>query len=82
MHFTLSHLKAGESATIAELDAHTELYHRLVAMGFRVGKQVEVLRSAAFSGPLHVKIGMTDIILRRREGERVRLIPNQIAVAG
>ena len=73
-HFTLSHLIAGQSATIAALDAHNELYLRLTALGFRVGKQVQLLRSAAFSGPLHVRVGTTDIMLRRREGDRVRLL--------
>jgi ferrous iron transport protein A len=81
-HFTLSHLKSGQSATIAALDAKNELYLRLTAMGFRVGKRVELLRSAAFSGPLHVRIGTTDVMLRRREGERVHVVRAEIPALG
>ena len=72
---SLSTLHSGEFATIAALDAQNELYLRLTAMGFRIGKQVQLLRSAAFSGPLHVRIGTTDIMLRRSEGERVKVVP-------
>ncbi len=81
-HFTLSHLTSGQSATIASLDAQNELYLRLTAMGFRVGKRVELLRSAAFSGPLHVRIGTTDIMLRRREGERVHVVRAELPELG
>jgi ferrous iron transport protein A len=72
---SLSTMQSGEFATIAALDAKNELYLRLTAMGFRIGKQVQLLRSAAFSGPLHVRIGTTDIMLRRSEGERVKVTP-------
>ena len=72
---TLSTLRSGEFATISALDAQNELYLRLTAMGFRIGKQVQLLRSGAFSGPLHVRIGTTDIMLRRSEGERVKVTP-------
>lgn len=72
---SLSTLRSGEFATIAALDAQNELYLRLTAMGFRIGKQVQLLRAAAFSGPLHVRIGTTDIMLRRSEGERVKVMP-------
>lgn len=73
-HFPLCNLETGQSATIAALDAHSELFHRLTAMGFRVGKRVKLLRAASFSGPLHVRIGTTDVMMRRREGERVRVV--------
>ena len=72
---SLATLRSGEFATIKALDAQNELYLRLTAMGFRVGKRIEMLRSAAFSGPLHVRIGTTDIILRRKEAERVQISP-------
>ncbi len=77
---TLSTLRSGEFATISALDAQNELYLRLTAMGFRIGKQVQLLRSAAFSGPLHVRIGTTDIMLRRSEGERVKVTPAGVSI--
>jgi ferrous iron transport protein A len=71
----LSSLRAGQSAVISGLDAQNELYLRLTAMGLRIGKQVQLLRSAAFSGPLHVRVGTTDIMLRKSEAERVQVVP-------
>lgn len=67
----LSSLKPGESATIAALHADEALYHRLAAMGFRIGKRVDLVRSAKFSGPLHVRIGTTDIMLRRSDAQHI-----------
>lgn len=79
-NFTLAALQAGQSAIITALNVQHELYLRLVAMGIRVGKRVEVLRSAAFSGPLHIRIGTTDIALRRCEGESIQLLLDSVAV--
>ncbi|GAA4031381.1 FeoA family protein [Actimicrobium antarcticum] len=70
---SLSTLRIGEFATISGLDAQNELYLRLTAMGLRIGKQVQLLRSAAFSGPLHVRVGTTDIMLRKTEAARVQV---------
>lgn len=71
----LSSLHAGQFAIISGLDAQNELYLRLTAMGLRIGKQVQLLRSAAFSGPLHVRVGTTDIMLRKSEAARVQVVP-------
>jgi len=40
-------------------------------MGFRNGKQIEVIRKARFSGPLQVRIGTTDILLRRVDADKI-----------
>ncbi|MFT5532095.1 MAG: ferrous iron transport protein A [Burkholderiaceae bacterium] len=71
----LSSLPVGQFAVISGLDAQNELYLRLTAMGLRIGKQVQLLRSAAFSGPLHVRVGTTDIMLRKSEAARVQVVP-------
>ena len=78
LNLSLASLQSGQTATIKALDVQSELYLRLTAMGFRVGKRIEMLRSAAFSGPLHVRIGTTDIILRRKEAERVHITSTEI----
>lgn len=67
----LAALKPGESATITSVHADRGLSYRLAALGFRVGKRIEVVRLAKFSGPLHVRIGTTDVMLRRREAEKI-----------
>ena len=71
----LSTLKPGESAMITALHADESLYHRLSAMGFRVGKRIDLVRRARFSGPLHVRIGTTDIMLRRSDAQHIDVKP-------
>jgi Fe2+ transport system protein FeoA len=71
----LSTLKPGDSATIAALRTDEALYHRLAAMGFRIGKRIDLVRRAKFSGPLHVRIGTTDIMLRRVDAQHIDVTP-------
>jgi ferrous iron transport protein A len=69
--FTLAHLQPGDTANIVTIRAEEALHQRLQALGFRSGKQIELIRKASFSGPLQVRIGTTDILLRRNEAEKI-----------
>jgi len=71
----LTALKPGESATIASVHADRGLSYRFAALGFRVGKRIEVVRFAKFSGPLHVRIGTTDVMLRRKDADKITVLP-------
>lgn len=68
---TLSSMNPGETATIVSIQTDEALHQRLLAMGFRVGKHIELIRKARFSGPLQVRIGTTDILLRKVEAEKI-----------
>jgi len=68
---TLSRLNPGEVATIISVQTDEALHQRLLAMGFRAGKKIELIRKARFSGPLQVRIGTTDILLRKSEAEKI-----------
>ena len=68
---TLTTLHPGDIATIVAIHAEEALHLRLLALGFRNGKQVEMIRKASFSGPLQVRIGTTDILLRRVEATKI-----------
>lgn len=70
---TLSSMKPGEVATIVSIHTDEALHQRLLAMGFRAGKHIELIRKARFSGPLQVRIGTTDILLRKVEAEKIRV---------
>ena len=70
---TLANLRPGESGIIQAIHSEQALYYRLAAMGFRIGKRIEMVRSARFSGPLHVRVGSTDIVLRRNEAQHIEL---------
>ena len=69
----LSQLAIGQQATISAIEAEESLYHRLSALGFRVGKTLSVMRRANFNGPLHVRLGTTDVILRDTEAARIHV---------
>ncbi|MBI1174383.1 MAG: ferrous iron transport protein A [Sideroxydans sp.] len=69
----LSSLTPGEGATIVAIHTDEPLHQRLLAMGFRTGKHIEVIRKARFSGPLQVRIGTTDILVRKNEAEQIKV---------
>ena len=70
---TLATLQPGDIATIVSIHAEEALHQRLLALGFRNGKQIELIRKAAFSGPLQVRIGTTDIVMRRSEAAKIKV---------
>ena len=69
----LSQLEIGQTATISAIEADEYLFHRLSALGFRVGKRLSIIRQANFNGPLHVRLGTTDVILRTTEAARIKI---------
>ncbi len=69
----LNSLNPGDFATIDAIDAELSLSQRLLAMGFRAGKKIELIRRASFNGPLHVRIGSTDVILRESEAKLIQI---------
>jgi ferrous iron transport protein A len=67
----LASLQPQQIATITNLEPEAGFNQRLQALGFRVGQQVIMLRKAWFSGPVHVRVGMTEVILRRQEAQKI-----------
>lgn len=67
----LAALHPGDTATVVAIHAEEALHQRLLALGFRSGKRVELIRKAAFSGPLQVRVGTTDVLLRRNEAAKI-----------
>lgn len=70
----LDQLKPGEYGIIQHVHAEPTLALRLNAMGFRVGKRVELIRVAPFNGPMQVRIGSTDIIIRSSDAHHIELM--------
>jgi ferrous iron transport protein A len=68
---TLVQMHPGDTATIVAIQAEAALHHRLQALGFRNGNQIRLIRKASFFGPLQVRIGTTDILLRRNEAAKI-----------
>lgn len=79
----LTAMKPGKSALIAGIEAEASLEQRLFALGFRPGRKITMLRSSPFNGPIHVRVGTTEVMLRRRDAKSIQLIEisNQISEA-
>ena len=69
----LSQLAPGQQGVIAAVDGPEGMSQRLAALGFRAGRAVVVLRRASLRGPLHVRLGTTDVALRQAEAGGVSL---------
>jgi ferrous iron transport protein A len=67
----LADLKPSQSATILALHIDAELQHRFCALGLRCGQEIHVLRRGWMNGPLHVRVGMTEVMLRRCDARQI-----------
>lgn len=68
----LADLHPGDFATIVALHVGDEALHqRLLALGMRIGKTISIVRQAPFGGPLQVRVGSTDILLRKAEATKI-----------
>lgn len=67
----LSAIQVGETAIIQALHGDPALHCRLEALGFSTGKSVMVIRRGRFGGPMQVRVGMTDVILRLSDAARI-----------
>jgi len=72
---SLGQLPAGSFATIVSLAADHRLLQRFDALGLRPGQQVEVLRRGWLSGILHLRVGMTELMLRRSGALTILVAP-------
>ena len=74
----LSILPCGTTALVLGIQAEAGLEQRLQALGFRAGKQISIVRKAWLGGPLHVRIGTTEVIMRRRDAQAIQVQPEFI----
>lgn len=70
---TLEQLPVGHKARIASLEGDDSLRARMFALGLRAGREVLVIRRARLGGPLQIRIGSTDLMVRRSEARLIRL---------
>lgn len=74
MEQTLSLLKPGERGTISRIDGEEGLKLRLVALGFRVGAQVDVLHSTLFGNPRTYLVCGCQLSLRNNEAKLIHIL--------
>lgn len=70
---SLSYLVPGEHVVIQEIVAEESVRQRLHAMGLLRGREVQLIRRARFGGPIQIRVGSVDLILRRREAAYVKV---------
>ncbi len=73
---TLEQLPTGQRAQIAEISGDEALRARMFALGLRNGREVAIVRRARLGGPLQVRIGSTDLVVRVREARLIKLVDN------
>jgi ferrous iron transport protein A len=71
---SLNQVHTGQTATITEIHAGDHLLQRMIALGLRRGKRVSVIRRAWYEGPLHLRVGMTEVIIRRTDAASVQVV--------
>ncbi len=70
---TLNLLQAGEVAKIASVSADEALKARISGLGLRIGQEVAVIRRARMGGPLQIRVGHTDILMRPEQANLIKL---------
>jgi ferrous iron transport protein A len=70
---TLNLLQAGEVAKIASVSADEALKARIHGLGLRIGQEVAVIRRARMGGPLQIRVGHTDILMRPEQANLIKL---------
>lgn len=71
MYTSLDHLFPNQSGTIETIEAGPELGRRMAALGLRPGRRVEMVRSAPLRGPLQIRVGHTDLMIRRSDAAKI-----------
>ncbi len=70
---TLDILPVSQRAVITGIAQDEGLGLRMRAFGLRVGREVMVVRRSRIGGPLQVRVGTTDVIMRIREATLIRV---------
>lgn len=73
MNLSLDRLAPDHSAAITAVNATGMAGERMAALGLIPGRRVALLRRAPFGGPLHLRIGPTELMIRRADARAVLL---------
>ena len=75
---TLEKLKHGDKATVLAINVEDELKKRFFALGLKEGAHIQVLRKAKFGGPMHLRVGASELILRLKEASCICLLASVV----
>jgi ferrous iron transport protein A len=69
----LAALEPRQQAVVTALNLDFAVRERLAALGVRIGRKLQMVRRVGGRGPMQVRIDHTDLILRRREADRIEV---------
>jgi ferrous iron transport protein A len=70
---TLEKLANGESGSVIAINVDGDLKKRFFALGLKEGSHVRVLRRAGLGGPMHLRVGTSELILRVKDASCICL---------
>jgi ferrous iron transport protein A len=76
---TLEKLSRGDSGSVMAINVEGELKKRFFALGLKEGTHIQVLRKAKFGGPMHLRVGTSELILRLKEASCICLVASLAA---
>lgn len=69
----LDEVLPGQCVVITRVLSADALKRRMCGLGLRVGRQVAVVRQARMGGPLQIRIGSTELMIRRGEARMIEV---------
>ncbi len=69
----LEELKPGQRAKIVNIQAGGFVKKRLLFLGFRIGQEIKMIKSAPLKDPLEVSIGNSNLSIRRNEAAQIEI---------
>jgi len=69
----LNQLSTDGTGTIAAIHAGQDMRRRLAGLGMRLGIRVKVIRLSPLDGPMQIRVGSTDLILRRSDAAHIEI---------
>lgn len=70
---TLNQLRPNATGVIEAIHAGQDLRRRLSGLGLRSGIRVRVMRQSPLNGPLQIRVGHTDLILRPADAANIEV---------
>lgn len=71
---TLDQAEVGASVKVLALSFDEELSRRINALGIRIGATLTILRQATFNGPIHIRVGTTELMMRVTQAKLIDVV--------
>ncbi|MFN7570037.1 MAG: ferrous iron transport protein A [Betaproteobacteria bacterium] len=72
-HLSLTELATGIAAVVQGIALDFAARERLAALGVKPGRTVTVVRRMGARGPLQLRAGQTDVVLRAEDAARIQV---------